>query len=59
MLAQNGLIIHQKTPITVTGCSKSKTRRQQLAAALKTCRTKHDRARRRLRTASTEKVRNP
>jgi hypothetical protein len=39
--AQNGLEIHQNTRIGVTGCPKTKTRAQQLAAALKTCHKKH------------------
>ena len=41
-LAQNGAVIHQSTPIAVTGCAKAKalTRAQKLAAALKTCRQK-------------------
>ncbi len=37
-IAQNGAVIHQYTPITVTGCAL--TRPQQLAAALKACRKK-------------------
>ena len=38
-VAQNGLEIHQSTPINVTGCAKTKklTRAQKLKAALKTC----------------------
>jgi DNA-binding beta-propeller fold protein YncE len=38
-LAQNGAVIHQSTPISVTGCAKKKTltRAQKLAAALKVC----------------------
>jgi hypothetical protein len=43
--AQNGLEIHQNTPVTVTGCPKSKTRAQKLAAALKACRRKHGKKR--------------
>jgi DNA-binding beta-propeller fold protein YncE len=41
--AQNGLQTNQNTPITVTGCPKTKplTRTQKLAAALKTCHKKH------------------
>ena len=38
--AQNGLEIHQQTPITVTGCPKALTRAQNLAAALKACKKK-------------------
>jgi hypothetical protein len=41
-VAQNGAEIHQSTPITVTGCAKTKalSRAQKLAAALKACRKK-------------------
>jgi len=39
--AQNGLEIHQNTPISVTGCPKAKTRHQLLLAALKACHRKH------------------
>jgi len=41
--AQNGLEIHQSTPITITGCDKAKkkNRAQMLAAALKACHKKH------------------
>jgi hypothetical protein len=40
--AQNGVEIHQSTPITITGCPKAKTPRAQLlAAALKACHKKH------------------
>jgi hypothetical protein len=41
-LAQNGAAIHQNTPISVTGCKKTKalTRAQKLTAALKVCRKK-------------------
>ena len=37
--AQNGAVIHQSTPIGVTGCAKAKTltRAQKLAKALKAC----------------------
>jgi hypothetical protein len=38
--AQNGLEIHQQTPIAVTGCPKALTRAQLLAAALKACNKK-------------------
>jgi hypothetical protein len=40
--AQNGLETHQSTPITVTGCPKTKTptRAQKLAKALKACKKK-------------------
>jgi len=42
LVAQNGLEIHQETPIAVTGCAKTKTltRAQKLAAALKACHKK-------------------
>jgi len=39
-VAQNGAVIHQQTPIAVTGCAKPKTRAQLLAAALKACKKK-------------------
>jgi hypothetical protein len=41
-VAQNGLVIHQQTPIAVTGCPKVKklTRAQKLAAALRACKRK-------------------
>jgi hypothetical protein len=44
--AQNGLEIHQQTPITITGCPKPKTRAQQYTAALKACRKKHNHGKR-------------
>jgi hypothetical protein len=39
---QNGAVIHQSTPISVTGCPKAKTltRAQKLAKALKACKKK-------------------
>ena len=39
---QNGAVIHQSTPISVTGCAKTKalTRAQKLTAALKACNKK-------------------
>ena len=39
LVAQNGAVIHQSTPIAVTGCSKVKTltRSEKLRAALKAC----------------------
>ena len=43
--AQNGIEIHQNTPISVTGCPKTKTKAQKLAAALKACHKKHGRKR--------------
>jgi hypothetical protein len=42
--AQNGAILKQSTPITVTGCRKQPTKLQQ---ALKTCHKKHNKAKRR------------
>jgi len=44
--AQNGLEIHENTAIAVTGCPKALTRSQKLAAALKACRKKHNKAKR-------------
>jgi hypothetical protein len=41
-VAQNGLEIHQDTPIAVTGCAKRPTRAQKLAQALARCRKKHN-----------------
>ena len=40
--AQNGTVIHQNTPIGVSGCPKVKalTRSQKLKAALKACHKK-------------------
>ena len=42
--AQNGIEIHQNTPVAVTGC-KGLTRAQKLAAALKACHRKHGKKR--------------
>jgi hypothetical protein len=39
--ASNGREIHQNTTVGITGCPKTKTRAQQLAAALKACHKKH------------------
>jgi hypothetical protein len=41
-VAQNGAVIHQSTPVSVTGCPKTKkaTRARKLTAALKACRKK-------------------
>ena len=39
--AQNGLEIHENTPVTVTGCPKAKNKAQLLTAALKACHKKH------------------
>jgi hypothetical protein len=45
--AQNGAVIHQSTPISVTGCAKAKalTRAQKLANALKACKKQSKRKR--------------
>ena len=43
--AQNGLEIHQNTPISVTGCPKPLTKAQKLKAALKACHKKHGKKR--------------
>jgi hypothetical protein len=41
LIAQNGAVIRQGTPVTPTGCAKKKlSRKQKLAAALKVCRRK-------------------
>jgi hypothetical protein len=44
-IAQNGVVIHESTPISVSGCPKAKTAAQlraaKLAAALKACHKKH------------------
>ena len=41
LIAQNGSIIHQKTPITITGCTKaSLSRAQKLTRALNACKHK-------------------
>ena len=44
--AQNGMEIHQNTPINVTGCPKPLTNKQKLAAALKACHKKKNKAKR-------------
>jgi hypothetical protein len=44
--AQNGMEIHQNTKVTVTGCPKGLTNAQKLAAALKACHKKRNRAKR-------------
>jgi hypothetical protein len=44
-VAQNGLEIHQSTPITPIGC-KAPTKAQKLSAALKVCRTKQNKKKR-------------
>jgi hypothetical protein len=47
-VAQNGDVIHESTPISVTGCAKTKalTRAQKLAVALKTCKKDRNRGKR-------------
>ena len=47
-IAQNGASIYQSTPITVTGCAKTKTltRAQKLKAALKACRKEKKKSKR-------------
>ncbi len=45
--AQNGALIAQSTPIAITGCAKPLSRAQQLAKALRSCRSKHNKAKRR------------
>jgi len=44
--AQNGLEIHQNTPVAVTGC-KALTRHQKLLASLKACHRDKNKAKRR------------
>jgi hypothetical protein len=41
-VAQNGAVLRQSTPVSVTGCAKKKalTRKQKLAKAMKACRKK-------------------
>ncbi|HEY2281946.1 MAG TPA: hypothetical protein VGH60_00160 [Solirubrobacteraceae bacterium] len=58
IIGQNGVVIHQSTTITTTGCPKTKslTRAQKLAAALKLCR-KRDRARKQRRTTCERQAR--
>jgi hypothetical protein len=53
-LAQNGLKINQSTPISVTGCAKTKTltRAQKLAAAMKACHKKHGASRKKCESAA-------
>jgi hypothetical protein len=47
-LAQNGMALHQSTPVSVTGCAKAKalTKTQKLAKALKACKADHNKAKR-------------
>jgi hypothetical protein len=39
--AQNGAVLKQSTPISVTGCKKTETRAQKLAKAMKACHKKN------------------
>jgi hypothetical protein len=43
LVAQNGAVINQSTPVGISGCAKKKslTRAQKLAAALRVCHKKH------------------
>jgi hypothetical protein len=43
--AQNGAEIKRNVPVGVTGCPKSLTNKQKLAAALKACKKKHGKKR--------------
>jgi hypothetical protein len=47
-VAQNGMVLHQTTPVGVSGCPKRKTltRAQKLAIALKACHKQHSKKRR-------------
>jgi hypothetical protein len=46
--AQNGIVIKQTTPIKLTGCkAKTPTRHERLLKALKQCRSKHSKSKRR------------
>ncbi|HWY18360.1 MAG TPA: hypothetical protein VNY27_06575 [Solirubrobacteraceae bacterium] len=47
-VAQNGMAIHQSTPVGVTGCAKKRalTRAQKLAAALRVCHKDRSKAKR-------------
>jgi hypothetical protein len=46
-VAQSGAEIKQSTPVSITGCGKPLTRAQKLAKALKACRRKHEKRKRR------------
>jgi hypothetical protein len=48
LIAQNGAVINQATPIAINGCAKKKslTRAQKLVAALRACHKKHNHAKR-------------
>ena len=42
--AQNGAVIKQSTPISVSGCPKALSNKQKLAKAMKACKRKHNKA---------------
>jgi hypothetical protein len=44
--AQNGALISQSTPISVSGCAKPLTNKQKLAKAIKACKKKRNKAKR-------------
>jgi hypothetical protein len=44
--AQNGAVLTQSTPISVTGCAKALTRKQKLAKAMKACKKKRNHSKR-------------
>jgi hypothetical protein len=48
LIAQNGAVIDQATPIAITGCAKTRTltRAQKLTLALKACHKKHNHTKR-------------
>jgi hypothetical protein len=56
LVAQNGLEINQQTAIAVTGCKKTQTRAQKLAAALRACSRKSNRSQRNACTRRARKV---
>jgi hypothetical protein len=45
-IGQNGAAIHQKTNIAISGCGKTLTRAQKLAAAIKACHKDHKKSKR-------------
>jgi hypothetical protein len=57
--AQNGLEIHQNTPVGVTGCPKAKTRAQLFAATLKACHKDKNKAKRKKCEATARKRYGP
>jgi hypothetical protein len=48
LVAQNGAVIDQSTPVGISGCAKKKslTRSEKLALALKACHKRHNHAKR-------------